>query len=138
LPDAHVLPHEFQRVIPKGVAGLERICASVRGANMAHRTGPLHWLMRPQVLLPVLLVAFVAVWLTAFPLWYSHAPAHKTGAVSGGAWLVIDVAFVALFGGALALAAVQWSRSRHKDYPKTKAQEVREAVENEREARQRS
>ena len=104
---------------------------------MVRQSGLARWVLRPQVLLPILLVAFVAVWLTAFPLWYSHPPTHKTEAFSGWAWLS-DMAFVALFGGALAFAAVRWTRSRHKDYPKTKAQEVREEVREEREARQHS
>ena len=101
---------------------------------MAHRSGLAHRLMRPQILLPILLVAFVAVWLTAFPLWYSRTPADQAGAFSGWAWLGIDVVLVGLFGATLALAAVQWRRGRHKDYPKTKTQEVRE-IQADREAR---
>jgi hypothetical protein len=76
-------------------------------------------LPRPQVLLPFLLVAFVAVWLTAFPLWYPHAPTDPAGAFGRWAW-VVDLGIIALVGGALALAAVQWSHSRHKDDPKAK------------------
>jgi hypothetical protein len=40
---------------------------------MARLDSLARWLLRPQVLLPILLVAFVAAWLTAFPLWYSYA-----------------------------------------------------------------
>ena len=93
---------------------------------MARRSSLARWLPRPQVLLPILLVAFVAVWLTAFPLWYPHAPTERAGAFGRWTWLV-DVAIIALFGGALVLAAVQWSHSRHKDDPKAKEQESLEA-----------
>jgi steroid 5-alpha reductase family enzyme len=101
---------------------------------LAHRSGLAHRLMRPQILLPILLVAFVAVWLTAFPLWYSRTPTDQAGAFSGWAWLGIDVVLVGLFGATLALAAVQWRRGHHKDYPKTKAEVIRE-IQADREAR---
>jgi hypothetical protein len=95
---------------------------------MARQRSLARWMPRPQVLLPILLVAFVAVWLTAFPLWYPHAPTDRAGAFDGWGWLV-DVGIVALFGGTLTLAALQWSHLRRKDQPKTKDQEVQESLE---------
>jgi hypothetical protein len=100
---------------------------------MARQSSLARWMPRPQVLLPILLVAFVAVWLTAFPLWPPHAPTERAGAFGGRAWLV-DVGIVLLFGGALALAALQWGHSRRKDQPRTKDQEVKESLEARRRA----
>src|SRR5262245_6845668 len=99
---------------------------------MARQSSLARWMPRPQVLLPILLVAFVAVWLTAFPLWYA-APTERAGAFGGRAWLV-DVGIVALFGGALALAALQWGHSRRKDQSRTRDQEVQESLEARRRA----
>jgi hypothetical protein len=75
-------------------------CAIGREQRMARRSSLARWLPRPQVLLPFLLVAFVAVWLTAFPLWYPHAPTDPAGAFGRWAW-VVDLGIIALVGGAL-------------------------------------
>ena len=83
---------------------------------MARRSSLARWLPRPQVLLPILLVAFVVVWLTAFPPWYPHAPTDRAGA----------------FGGILALVAPQWSHSRPVDRPKTEKSEAKGSLEEQR------